>query len=168
MWVDQRGCVQMMRRKQTSECCSVCCYCRWNLYCVWWICVWLSEKITINRMEQISNCFGSRFTADMPVAYCSLHSLLAMPHTPQSQIVIRSTPGYTQGRAEKTVMYNSLHCWGTVRAQSLFDHCWARNYLVCISSIHIRPPRGEILYWGSSTFLKPEQMADYGHARKLA
>lgn len=79
-----------------------------DVVCVWWICVWLSQKITMNGTEQIPNCFGSMFSGDMPAAYCSPSSnstngfwcfplRRAGPH-----------PGQPRVRAEKTAIHHFL------------------------------------------------------------
>lgn len=92
-----------------NPCGFVCWHCRWNLRRVWWICVWLSQKITINRTEQILNCFGCTFTGEVPAAYCSLSSNSTDCFWCSPLQRAGSYLGQPQVTAEKTAIHHFLY-----------------------------------------------------------
>lgn len=166
MWV----CTTAVDKVVKSECGFLHCHCRWNLLHVWWICVWLCQKITINRTEQIPNCFGSIFTAEMPAADCSL------PWNSTDCLWCftihrdRSFPGQPQVRVAKTAIHHCLY-----KVEGLF-HRWlgAKMIRPSLSSwpsclYRVQPNKAS---YGWNSLLGPcplqqqEQMADYWHARK--
>lgn len=120
---------------------------------MWWICVWLSRKITINGSEQIPNLFWLYiYSRNACSIYCRLPwNVFLMLPSPESWVIARSAPGYTQVRAEKTAIHSLdiklRDCLTSDWAQRWFDHPWASDHLVCTVSIQIRSPVGEILCW---------------------
>lgn len=167
MWV----CTNDGGKVVKSQCGFVRWHCRWNSSRVWWICVWLSQKITINRTEQIPNCFGSIFTGEVPAAYCGLsRSSADCLWSFSLQKKAGSYPGQRQVRAEKTAIHHLLY-----KAEGL-SHRWLGAKMIwpslslwpsCLFSAR---PNEASYGWnsllGPCPLQQPEQMADYWHARK--
>lgn len=136
--------------------------------CVCDVFVPVTNKMTINRLRQISNCLALDL---QPTCLQNTAVSLAFLwwRTLYRPIKIRPTPGYFQAELKRIVCYLFKIKWRN-RVLSLFAHRWAWNHFLSILFVQISPPVGEILcwallhYWSQSRWLTADMQGSLANA----